>query len=104
MNIVASTFPAGTLSGAPKHKAMQLIEKIEKTNRKFYGGAIGFIDFNGNFNHAILIRSFLSQNHQLHYQAGAGIVESSSEELETQEVYNKLNALTQALVVAEQIK
>jgi len=103
MDLVASTFPAGTLTGAPKHKAMQLIDKIEKTNRCFYGGAIGFIDFNGNFNHAILIRTFLSKNHQLYYQAGAGIVESSSEENEMQEVYNKLNALTKALEMAEKI-
>jgi anthranilate synthase component 1 len=103
MDLVASTFPAGTLTGAPKHKAMQLIEKIENTNRSFYGGAIGFMDFNGNYNHAILIRTFLSKNHQLHYQAGAGIVESSSEENETQEVYNKLKALTKALEMAEKI-
>lgn len=103
MDLVASTFPAGTLTGAPKHKAMQLIDSIENTNRSFYGGAIGFIDFNGNFNHAILIRTFLSKNHQLHYQAGAGIVESSSEENEMQEVYNKLNALTKALEMAEKI-
>lgn len=103
MDLVASTFPAGTLTGAPKHNAMQLIEKIENTNRSFYGGAIGFMDFNGNFNHAILIRSFLSKNHQLHYQAGAGIVESSSEESEMQEVYNKLNALNKALEMAEKI-
>ncbi len=103
MDLVASTFPAGTLTGAPKHKAMQLIENIEKTSRGFYGGAIGFIDFNGNFNHAILIRTFLSKDHQLHYQAGAGIVESSSEESEMQEVYHKLNALTRALEKAEKI-
>jgi anthranilate synthase component I len=103
MDLVASTFPAGTLTGAPKHKAMQLIEKIENTNRSFYGGAIGFMDFNGNFNHAILIRSFLSKNHQLYYQAGAGIVESSSEENEMQEVYHKLNALTKAMEMAEKI-
>ena len=99
--LIANTFPAGTLSGAPKHKAMQLIEQIERTNRTFYGGAIGFMDFEGNFNHAIMIRTFLSKNHQLHYQAGAGIVESSSEENETQEVYNKLNALNKALELAE---
>ena len=103
MNLVANTFPAGTLSGAPKHKAMQLIEEIENTNRTFYGGAIGFMDFEGNFNHAIMIRTFLSKNHQLHYQAGAGIVESSSEESEMQEVYNKLGALNKALELAETI-
>ena len=103
MKLVANTFPAGTLSGAPKHKAMQLIEEIENTNRTFYGGAIGFMDFEGNFNHAIMIRTFLSKNHQLHYQAGAGIVESSSEESEMQEVYNKLGALNKALELAETI-
>lgn len=100
MQTVASTFPAGTLSGAPKHKAMQLIESIENTPRNFYGGAIGFMDFEGNFNHAIMIRTFLSKDHQLHYQAGAGIVSDSSEENEMQEVYNKLGALTKALDLA----
>ena len=103
MQVVADTFPAGTLSGAPKHKAMQLIEKYETTNRNFYGGAIGFMDFNGNFNHAIMIRTFLSKNHKLHYQAGAGIVSDSIEENEMQEVYNKLAALDKALEIAETI-
>ncbi|RTY91815.1 anthranilate synthase component I family protein [Flavobacterium sp. GT3R68] len=101
MQTVADTFPAGTLSGAPKHKAMQLIESIENTNRNFYGGAIGFMDFDGNFNHAIMIRTFLSKNHQLHYQAGAGITSNSDEENEMQEVYNKLGALNKALDLAE---
>jgi len=101
--VVADTFPAGTLSGAPKHKAMQLIEKYENTNRTFYGGAIGFMDFKGNFNHAIIIRSFLSKNHRLFYQAGAGIVAKSSAENEMQEVYNKLRALKTALELAENI-
>lgn len=101
--VVADTFPAGTLSGAPKHKAMQLIEKYENTNRTFYGGAIGFMDFKGNFNHAIIIRSFLSKNHRLFYQAGAGIVAKSSAESEMQEVYNKLRALKTALELAENI-
>ena len=101
--VVSDTFPAGTLSGAPKHKAMQLIEKYEKTNRTFYGGAIGFMDFEGNFNHAIIIRSFLSKNHHLFYQAGAGIVAKSSAESEMQEVYNKLKALHTALELAENI-
>jgi len=103
MQVVADTFPAGTLSGAPKHKAMQLIEKYEKTSRGFYGGAIGFMDFKGNFNHAIMIRTFLSKNHQLHWQAGAGLVSKSSPDDELQEVYNKLGALTNALVTAERI-
>ncbi len=99
--VVADTFPAGTLSGAPKHMAMQLIEKYETTNRDYYGGAIGFMDFHGNFNHAIMIRTFLSKNHELHYQAGAGIVAASDPENELQETYNKLGALTKALEIAE---
>ncbi|MBU2927340.1 anthranilate synthase component I family protein [Winogradskyella psychrotolerans] len=103
MQVVADTFPAGTLSGAPKHKAMQLIEKYEKTSRGYYGGAIGFMDFNGNFNHAIMIRTFLSQNHKLFWQAGAGLVAKSNPESELQEVYNKLGALTKAIEQAESI-
>lgn len=103
MKVVADTFPAGTLSGAPKHMAMQLIEKYEKTSRGYYGGAIGFMDFSGNFNHAIMIRTFLSRNHQLHYQAGAGLVAASDPEAELQETYNKLGALTKALEIAQTI-
>lgn len=101
LKIVADTFPAGTLSGAPKHRAMQLIEQYEKTSRAYYGGAIGLMDFNGNFNHAIMIRTFLSQNHTLYYQAGGGLVAASNPESELQEVYNKLGALTKALEIAE---
>lgn len=103
MKVVADTFPAGTLSGAPKHMAMQLIEKYEKTSRSYYGGAIGFMDFEGNFNHAIMIRTFLSKNHKLHYQAGAGLVAASDPETELQETYNKLGALNKALEIAETI-
>ena len=102
--VVADTFPAGTLSGAPKHKALQLIDKYETTQRNFYGGAIGYMDFEGNFNHAIIIRSFLSKNNQLHFQAGAGIVANSIPESELQEVYNKLGALDKALTLAENLK
>ena len=101
--VVADTFPAGTLSGAPKHKALQLIDRYETTKRNFYGGAIGYMDFHGNFNHAIIIRSFLSKNHELHYQAGAGIVADSVPENELQEVFNKLGALDKALTLAENI-
>jgi anthranilate synthase component 1 len=103
MQLVADTFPAGTLSGAPKHKAMQLLEQYENRSREFYGGAIGFMDFHGNFNHAIIIRSFVSKNHCLHYQAGAGVVSESDPEKELQEVYNKLGALTKALEIAEKL-
>ena len=102
--VVEDTFPAGTLTGAPKHKALELIEKYEKVNRNFYGGAIGYIDFNGNFNHAIIIRSFFSQNNILNYQAGAGIVIDSVPEKELEEVKNKLGALDKALNDAELIK
>jgi len=103
MSVVADTFPAGTLSGAPKHKAMELIEKYEPTPRGYYGGAIGFMDFKGNFNHAIMIRTFLSKNHELHYQAGAGIVAASDAASELEETYNKLGALTKALDIAQEI-
>jgi anthranilate synthase component 1 len=103
LKVVADTFPAGTLSGAPKHRAMQLIEAYEPTNRGYYGGAIGFMDFQGNFNHAIMIRTFLSKNHSLYYQAGAGLVAASEPENELQETYNKLGALTKALEIAEDL-
>ena len=101
--IAADTFPAGTLTGAPKHRAMQLIDEYETCNRSFYGGAIGFMDFEGNFNHAIIIRSFLSKNYELLFQAGAGIVSKSKAENELQEIYNKLGALNSALEIAEKI-
>ncbi len=101
--MVADTFPAGTLSGAPKHKALQLIDKYENVARNFYGGALGYMDFDGNFNHCIIIRSFMSRNQILHYQAGAGIVSKSVPENELQEVYNKLGALDKALNIAEKL-
>jgi len=103
MKLVADTFPAGTLSGAPKHKAMQLIDTYENCRRGFYGGCIGLLGFNGDFNHAIIIRSFLSKNNKLFYQAGAGVVESSSEQSELQEVNNKLAALKVAIERAEEL-
>lgn len=103
LDIVASTFPAGTLSGAPKYKAMTLIDAHEKMARGFYGGAIGFMDFAGNFNHAIMIRTFLSRENKLFFQAGAGIVSKSNPESEVQEVYNKLAALESAMETAENL-
>lgn len=103
MRVVADTFPAGTLSGAPKHMAMQLIDNYENSNRGYYGGAIGFMDFHGNFNHAIMIRTFLSKNHELYYQAGAGIVSESNPQSELEETYNKLGALNKAMKMAEDI-
>jgi anthranilate synthase component 1 len=103
VQMVADTFPAGTLSGAPKHRAMQLIDQYEPTGRGYYGGCIGFMGFNGNFNHAIMIRSFLSKNNVLYYQAGAGVVAKSKIESELQEVNNKLGALRKALEMAKEI-
>jgi anthranilate synthase component I len=103
VRIAADTFPAGTLSGAPKHMAMTLINKYEHGNRGFYGGAIGYLGFDGSFNHAIMIRTFLSHENKLIYQAGAGIVSKSSSESELQEVNNKLTALRQAVLLAEKI-
>ncbi|MCA6073583.1 anthranilate synthase component I family protein [Fulvivirga sedimenti] len=100
LQLVADTFPAGTLSGAPKHMAMQLIDRYENTSRNYYGGAIGFLGFNGDFNHAIIIRSFLSHANELHYQAGAGIVAKSVPRNELNEVGNKLAALRSALALA----
>jgi len=101
--IFADTFPAGTLSGAPKYRALELIDDMEPTSRGFYGGGIGMLGFNGDINHAIIIRSFLSYEGKLHYQAGAGIVIDSEEEKELQEVNNKLAALKKALIMAETI-
>ena len=99
--IMGSTFPAGTLSGAPKYKAMQLIDEYETTARGFYGGAIGYIGLDGSCNHAIMIRTFLSKNNTLVYQAGAGVVAASKPESELQEVNNKLGALKKAIESAE---
>ncbi len=80
---------------------MQLIDGLENKNRGFYGGAIGFLGFNGDFNHAILIRSFVSHQNELSYQAGAGVVAKSHIPSELQEVTNKLAALRNALEVAQ---
>ena len=97
------TFPAGTLSGAPKVKAMQLISEMEPHNRGAYGGCIGFIGFDGSLNQAITIRTFVSRNNELWFQAGGGIVAKSNEENELQEVNNKLAALRKAIFLAEQL-
>jgi anthranilate synthase component I len=95
--ILFGSFPAGTLSGAPKYRAMQLIDTYEPEAREFYGGCVGIIDHKNNLNHAIMIRTFLSKDNTLHYQAGAGIVISSNEESELNEVKNKLSALKKAI-------
>ena len=103
LQLVADTFPAGTLSGAPKHRAMQLINQYEKGNRGYYGGCIGYLGFDGNFNQAIMIRSFLSKGNRLYYQAGAGVVSKSVPQSELQEVHNKLMALRTAIARASEI-
>ncbi len=101
--ILADTFPAGTLSGAPKYKAMQLIDAMENQNRGIYGGVIGYIGFNGDINTAILIRSFLSKENTLYYQAGAGVVSESDNQNELNEVNNKLAALNKAIEIAQNL-
>ncbi len=98
---LAASFPAGTLSGAPKYRAMQLINQYEPAGRSFYGGSVGFFGLNGDSTHAIMIRSFLARQRQLIYQAGAGIVADSDAAKETAEVRNKLAALRRALEQAE---
>ena len=101
LQLAADTFPAGTLSGAPKHRAMTLINQLEKVDRGYYGGAIGYIGFDGSFNHAIMIRTFLSKNNKLTFQAGAGVVAKSIPQRELEEVNNKLGALRKAIRMAE---
>jgi len=104
IRVFLDTFPAGTLSGAPKVRAMQLITEIERHNRGAYGGCIGFIGLDGNLNQAITIRSFVSRGNVLYYQAGAGIVAKSDDERELQEVNNKLGALKRAIDLAEKLR
>ncbi len=99
--VLLGTFPAGTLSGAPKYKALELIDRYESDSREFYGGCIGFISHDNQLNHAIMIRTFLSKDNILHYRAGAGIVVSSNEESELQEINYKISALKKAVQLAE---
>lgn len=101
--VVADTYPAGTLSGAPKYRAMQLIDENENLGRNFYAGAIGYMSFNDDFNHAIMIRTFMSKNNKLYYRAGAGIVADSVAETELNEVNNKIAALRKAIEMAVSI-
>lgn len=103
LQVAADTFPAGTLSGAPKPMALSLINQYEPGPRGFYGGCIGFLGFDGSFNHAIMIRTFMSKNNELVFQAGAGVVAKSTPESELQEVNNKVAALRKAIELAKQI-
>lgn len=104
MQLVADTFPAGTLSGAPKYMAIKLINKYEDRNRGYYGGAIGYIGFDKSFNHAIMIRSILSKKKKMYYQAGAGVVAKSEVESELNEVFNKIGALRSAIKRANDVE
>lgn len=97
------TFPAGTLSGAPKVRAMQIISELEPHNRGAYGGCIGFIGLNGDLNQAIVIRTFISRNGELWFQAGSGVVAKSNDQYELEECSNKLGALTKAIHIAEEL-
>lgn len=103
LDVYGDTFPAGTLSGAPKYKALELISKYENEPRNFYGGGIGFLGFDGSINHAIIIRSILSKNNTLIYQSGAGIVSGSTVEGELQEVNNKVAAIRKAIEKANEL-
>ncbi len=100
-DILSATFPAGTLSGAPKYRALEILDDLEVGRRENYAGAVGLIDFSGNLNHAIIIRSFLSKDNVLYSQAGAGIVSDSVPDLEVEEIKNKLGALKQAIKIAQ---
>ena len=97
------TFPAGTLSGAPKVRAMQIISELEPHNRGAYGGCIGFIGLKGDLNQAIVIRTFISRNGELWFQAGSGVVAKSNDQYELEECNNKLGALTKAIHIAEEL-
>lgn len=103
LRMVAETFPAGTLSGAPKYKALELIHQYEVTNRSYYGGSIGYLSADGLLNQAIMIRTFMSKDNTLHYRAGAGIVASSVIENELQEVQHKLKALRTSVIMAQEL-
>ena len=103
LKVWADAFPAGTVTGAPKYKAMQLINQWENKNRGFYAGSIGFLGFNGDIVQAITIRSFLSKDNRLIYQAGAGVISKSVEDNELREVNNKLLALKKAIKLAQKI-
>ena len=103
LDLYFNTFPAGTLSGAPKYRALQIIDENEPSKRNFYGGAIGYFGFDGSVNHAIVIRSILSKNNTLTYQAGAGIVLGSSPQGERKEIDNKVAAIRRAIISAVEI-
>jgi len=103
LQLVGDTFPAGTLSGAPKYRALEIIRDEEPHPRGFYGGAVGFLGLDGQFNHAIMIRSLMSQSNTLYYQAGAGIVAASNPASELQEVHNKLGAIRSAIKLGREL-
>ena len=100
---IEAVLPAGTLSGAPKIRACQIIEELEKTPRGIYGGALGYMDFTGNMDTCIAIRMAVKKGDTVYVQAGGGIVAQSNDEYELQEVNNKLGALKKAIIMAEKM-
>jgi anthranilate synthase component 1 len=102
IDVLRATFPAGTLSGAPKVRAMQIIEALELETRGVYGGAIGYLSFDGNMDMAIAIRTVVEQAGELYVQAGAGIVEASQPEAEYEETINKAKAVLAAIATARE--
>jgi anthranilate synthase component 1 len=103
VDLIADTFPMGTVTGAPKFRAMELIDRVERGTRGIYGGALGYFGFDGNSKHTLVIRSFLSSRNHLHFQAGAGIVARSNPATEVEEVNLKLGALRDAIKLAREI-
>ena len=101
-DLVRATFPAGTLSGAPKIRAMQIIDELEPVRRGVYGGAVGYVSFSGNMDLAIAIRTLVIRDGKVHLQAGAGIVADSDPTAEWQETVNKAMAVRRAIELAEQ--
>jgi anthranilate synthase component 1 len=102
LDLLRATFPCGTLSGAPKVRAMEIIDELETVRRSFFGGCVGYVDYSGNMDMAITIRTLLAKDGSLHLQAGAGVVADSDPELEHQECMNKARALVQAIDLARE--
>jgi len=101
MDALRATFPAGTVSGAPKIRALEIIDELEPVKRGIYSGAVGYLSWHGNMDTAIAIRTAVIKDGQLHVQAGAGIVADSVPEMEWQETLNKGRALFRAVAMAE---
>jgi anthranilate synthase component 1 len=101
IDVLRATFPAGTVSGAPKIRAMEIIDELEPVKRGIYSGAVGYLSWNGNMDTAIAIRTAVIKDRQLHIQAGAGVVADSQPQLEWEETMNKGRAVFRAVTLAE---